>query len=327
MQQRARVDVHRKAPDAAGPIVVVGAHSQSLFLRVEAIPRDGETVLGHGYLETVDGGKATNQAVAAARLGAPVRLVSLVGDDERGHRALRYLDEAGVDRRWVRVAAEPTDVGFVMLPPSGIPAIASCSDLAVGLDEAFVSAAGEAIRGASLVLCQLEAPESCAITAFGVARSVGARTILNPAPAHRVSDELLRLTDVLVPNEHEAASMTGRAAPVAELAAELAMRVPHADLVVTAGSDGCYFAAGSGPVVHLPAPTVGVTDTTGAGDAFVGALAVRLRAGDGIEAAAHYAVRAAAISVTRPGTIEAFATADQVGTFELAPTASRPVSH
>ena len=303
--------------DATAPIVVVGAHGQSLFMHVAAVPGEGETVLGHGYVETVDGGKATNQAVAAARLLAPVRLVSLVGDDDRGVRILRHLDTTGVDRRWVRVAQAPTDVGFVMLPPSGIPAIASCGDLAAGIDEAFVTAAAGAIGGASLVLCQLEAPEVCALTAFRLARQIGARTVLNPAPAHHVSEALLGLTDVLVPNEHEAAAMVGRPAPLAELARTLAERAPHADVVVTAGGDGAYLAARGQTVVHLPAPQVPAIDTTGAGDAFLGALAVRLRMGDAIEAAARYAVRAAAISVTRPGTMEAFASPEEIDALPL----------
>lgn len=327
---------HRETPQApcevaetAVPIVVVGAHGQSLFMHVAAVPSEGETVLGHGYVETVDGGKATNQAVAAARLLAPVRLVSLVGDDDRGARVLRYLDTVGVDRRWVQVAHAPTDVGFVMLPPSGIPAIASCGDLAAGLDEAFVTAAADALSGASVVLCQLEAPQACAVTAFRLARQLGARTILNPAPAHHVSAELLKLTDVLVPNEHEAAAMVGRRAPVAELARTLALRAPHADVVVTAGEAGAYLAARGRAVVHIAAPHVPATDTTGAGDAFLGALAVRLRIGDGIEAAARYAVRASALSVTRPGTMEAFASAAEIEAWPLrsaGPDSVRPVS-
>ena len=329
MPDRETLTVPCEVADTAAPIVVVGAHGQSLFMHVAAVAGEGETVLGHGYVETVDGGKATNQAVAAARLHAPVRLFSLVGEDDRGARVLRYLDSVGVDRRWVRVAQAPTDVGFVMLPPSGIPAIASCGDLAAGLDEAFVTAAAGAIGGASLVLCQLEAPEVCALTAFRLARQLGARTVLNPAPAHHVCEELLELTDVLVPNEHEAAAMVGRPAPLAELARTLAERAPHADVVVTAGGEGAYLAARGRTVVHVPAPQVTAIDTTGAGDAFLGALAVRLRVGDGIEAAARYAVRASAISVTRPGTMEAFASTEEIEALPLwaARSASvRPVS-
>ena len=166
-------------------------------MHVSAIPREGETVAGHRFEETLDGGKATNQAVAAARLGAPVRFVSLVGDDERGRWVLRYLRDQGVDTRWVGVEDGPTDVGFVMLAPSGVPAIASCDDLSVRLDHGFVSQAGSAIQGASIVVCQLEAPPACAITAFTLARAAGARTLLNPAPAFPLPSEFLRLTDIL----------------------------------------------------------------------------------------------------------------------------------
>ena len=124
--------------DEERPIVVIGAHSQSLFMHVSAIPAEGETVGAFGYEETADGGKATNQAVAAARLGAPVRFVSVVGNDERGRRILEYLDGLRIDRRWVHLADAPTDVGFVMLSPRRIPAIASCQDLSRHLDGQYV---------------------------------------------------------------------------------------------------------------------------------------------------------------------------------------------
>jgi ribokinase len=298
--------------DGERPVVVVGAHGQSLFMRVESVPRQGETVLGSGYTETMDGGKATNQAVAAARLGAPVRFVSVVGNDERGMRVLRYLDTQAVDRRWVRVVDGQTDVGFVMLPPSGIPAIASCSDLAQRLDGSFVRLAADALHGANTVVCQLEAPEACALEAFRLGRATGARTVLNPAPAANVSPDLLALSDVIVPNEHEAAAIVGREASVRELAARLSEMAPAADVIVTAGGDGAYLARAGRGVVHIVADPARPVDTTGAGDALVGALAARLRAGDPIEEATRYAVRAATISVTRPGTMEAFADAADV---------------
>src|SRR6476646_3271505 len=111
--------------EKGGPIVVVGAHVQGLFMRVAHVAAEGESALGWDYAEPEDGGKATNQAVAAARLGAPVALVSVVGSDERGRRVLDYLDREGVNTRWVTVVDGATDVGFVMLPPSKVPAIAS----------------------------------------------------------------------------------------------------------------------------------------------------------------------------------------------------------
>jgi ribokinase len=298
--------------DDTRPIVVVGAHGQSLFMHVAAIPAEGETVVAYGYEETVDGGKATNQAVAAARLGAPVRFVSVVGNDERGRRVLSYLDGQRIDRRWVQVADGPTDVGFVMLSPRRIPAIASCQDLSRLLDRQFVERATRSLGGASIVVCELEAPPACAQAAFELARSAGAMTILNPAPMVPLPEGLLEMVDVLVPNQHEAAIIVGREAPPDELADRLANIAPWAHIIVTAGETGAYVSRAGGSSQHIAAPKVQAVDTTGAGDAFVGALAACIRDGSSVLEAATFAVSAAALSVTRPGTLDAFATHEMV---------------
>lgn len=303
---RAASLVSRTVTDEEAPIVVVGAHLQSLLLLVDAIPSAGETSLGHGYSEPMDGGKATNQALAAARLGAPVRLVSLVGDDERAGRILAYLREGGVDTRWIGVADAPTDVGFVMLPPDGIPAITSCQDLSARLDERAVESATAALNGASVVVCQLEAPIGCAVAAFTAARRVGALTILNPAPAVPMPARLLELCDILVPNEHEALQILGHPVERSALAAAIAVQHPGIDVVVTAGRDGAFIATRHGQTTRARAPEVAAVDTTGAGDAFVGALATRIRLGDDVSRAAAYAVAAASVSVMRPGTMPAY---------------------
>lgn len=294
------------------PIVVAGAHVPSLFFRVDDVPREGETVLGRDYDEPEDGGKATNQAVAAARLGASVRIVTLVGDDARGRRWRELLGTRGVDTSFMLTADGATDVGVVMLPPSRVPAIVSLQGLSLGLDGARVESAAAAFEGAGVVVCQLEAPSSCALASFRLGREAGAITILNPAPAEPFEPELLSLTDVLVPNEHEAAVLAGHAGPAGELAAELARRHAPTAVIVTAGGVGCFVARAGEPPLHLPAPRVAVEDTTGAGDAFVGALAVRLNAGDELVTAAQFAVGAAALSVTRLGTMPAYPDAAEV---------------
>jgi ribokinase len=294
-----------------GPVVVVGAHAQGLLLRVDTIPKEGESVLGHGFEEPMDGGKASNQAVALARLGVPVRLLTVVGSDDRGGRALAYFRAAGVDVTWSLVVDGATDVGFVLLPPNAIPAIATAMDRNVELDPAFVRARAAALEGASVVVCQLEAPPETALEAFRLGRRTGALTILNPSPVVQVDPELYRLCDLLVPNEHEAAELAGRDGPPGELAAGLGGRLGVGAVVVTAGADGAYVAA-EGRVEHVPASRADPVDTTGAGDAFLAALAARLRAGDMLTAAAAYAVRAATIKVERPGTMPSFATAAEL---------------
>jgi len=300
-----------EAPAESRPIVVVGSHVPGLLLEVDAVPREGETVLGRALSEPEDGGKATNQAVAVAKLGAPVRVVTLIGDDERGERWRAIFERYRLDLRWLIVADGPTDVGVVMLPPSRIPAIVSTLDTSTALDAAAVEGRRAAFEGASWVVCQLEALPECALAAFRLANDAGARTILNPAPAQRLAADLVELTDVLVANEHEAAVILGHGGGLAQLAGELKQLRPGLLAIVTAGADGCYVAA-AGDVEHVPAPQVTPVDTTGAGDQFVAALAVRLRAGDDLAAAVSFAVRAAALSVTRPGTMPAFAAEDEV---------------
>ncbi|HUY44249.1 MAG TPA: ribokinase [Streptosporangiaceae bacterium] len=292
----------------AGPVVVAGAHGQSLLLRVDAVPREGETVLAAGFEEPEDGGKATNQAVAAAKLGAPVRLVTLLGNDERGRRWRRILEGHAIDVQFLLEANGATDVGFVMLPPNRIPAIASSRDLSASLDGDAVLSVRDAFTDASVVACQLEAPQTCALESFRLARVVGAITILNPAPAATLSPELISLTDILVPNEHEAAALHGSLAEPAVMASGLARRFGCA-VVVTAGPLGCFVEVPGEKGRHCPAPKVQVADTTGAGDAFIGGLAARLRAGDDLPAAAAYAATVASFSVTRHGTMPAYPTA------------------
>jgi len=294
-----------------GPVVVAGAHGQSLLLHVDAVPREGETVLAVGYDEPEDGGKATNQAVAAVKLGAPVRLVTMIGNDSRGQRWRAILEGYGIDTRYVLEADGPTDVGFVMLPPSRVPAIASSRDLSIALDGDAVRSAAGAFDGASVVVCQLEAPQSCALASFRLARAAGARTILNPAPSADLDPGLVALTDILVPNEHEAAALDGGQAPPDVLATRLARRFGCA-VVVTAGERGCFAEAPGLSGWHCPAPVVQAADTTGAGDAFVGALAVRLRAGDDLATAAAFATQVASVSVAKPGTMPSYPTAAQL---------------
>jgi ribokinase len=296
-----------EVPPDSRPIVVAGAHGVALRFEVEAVPREGETVLAHSVSEPEDGGKATNQAVAAAKLGAPVRVLTLVGDDERGRWWRDRFEWYGLDTRFVIEAAGPTDTGVVLLPPNGIPAIVSTLQTGAALDAAAVEARAAAFDGASFVVCQLEAPQSCAVAAFRLAHAAGARTIFNVAPFQPLEAELLPLTDILVANEHEAAALVGRDDDVAALAADLGGLRAGWTAIVTAGAVGCFISI-DGHVDHVPAPQVTAVDTTGAGDQFIGALAVRLRAGDSMVDAARYAVGASALSVTQPGTMPTFAT-------------------
>jgi ribokinase len=198
-----------------------------------------------------------------------------------------------------------------MLPANGVPAIATAMDRSVEVSVEFVRARENAIADASVVVCQLEVPPETVLETFRIARRHAATTILNPAPAVPVDAALFDLCDVLVPNEHEAATLAGEDAPPAELALLLHERLGAGAVVVTAGEDGA-FATIDGTVEHVAAAAAHAVDTTGAGDGFVGALATRLRAGEPLLEATRFAVRAATIKVQREGTMPSFATAEEV---------------
>lgn len=295
---------------AGGParrrVVVVGAHCPGLLMRVRSVPRPGETVLGWKLEEPLDGGKATNQAVAAARAGAPVSLVSVVGDDERGRALVGLLADEGIDAAHLELRPGATDIGVVILPEDGIPAIVSLCDRGRDLDAAFVATAGGACRAASVVLCQLEAPQEAAVAAFTLAREGGAVTILNPAPAAPLRPDLIALTDILIPNESEAAELAGGPAPPAELAGQLRAGLGIDTVIVTAGPLGAYASLPGGELLHAPAPPARAVDTTGAGDAFVGTLACALHHGQPLGEAIRLAIAVSSESVTRAGSIPSY---------------------
>jgi ribokinase len=302
----------RSSRPGGGSIVVVGAHIQGLFMRVSAVPMEGESVLGHSFEEPVDGGRATNQAICAARLEGPVRFLTVLGNDERGTRWHRLLEREGIDMGWAITSQKPTDIGFVLLAPNGAAAVATAMEANRELDGDAVSGMRDAFDDAAIVLCQLEAPQEAAVSAFTAARAVEAITILNPSPPQNLTEELLSLTDLLVANVHEASWLLGVSAPPPVLARRLQRACPGTCVIVTAGAGGAYACDAGGNELRVPAPSVEVVDKNGAGDAFAGALAVRLRGGDTLAAAMRYAVIAASLSVTRTGSAAAYPAAAEV---------------
>jgi ribokinase len=234
-----------------------------------------------------------------------VTLVTVVGRDRFGDAALELLAGERIETRWVQRVARPTDVGFVMLGPDGIPAITTCADLNQHFDAGVVADAAEAFADCAVVVCQLEAPDDVALAAFRLAREQGAMTILNPAPARQLPRAVVELTDVLVPNEHEARSLLGSDLPAESLAHALRKSFPIPTVVVTGGARGAWVAS-QGGTTHHAAPAVVASDTTGAGDAFVGALAASLSRGASLARSITFAVDVSSRAVTRPGTIPSF---------------------
>jgi ribokinase len=298
-------------------VCVVGSANVDLTFRTASLPRPGETLPGrHFHLDF--GGKGANQAVSAARLGAAVTLIARVGRDLFGEQALERLMKEGIDTTHIGIDPErPTGVASVAVDDSGRNCIVVVGGANLALSPADVRAAANAICSARVLIAQFEVALETVLEALTVARSAGVRTLLNPAPAAPLSDEILPRIDVCVLNETEGEQLTGRPVTTpkeAEAAARaLHVRGPRA-VVVTLGERG-VLVLDDDRAEHFPALDVKVVDTTGAGDAFIGGLGVFLAEGLSLCAAAELANAVAALSVTRLGAQAALPARAELETF------------
>ena len=281
-------------------VFVVGSINQDFVLKVERRPEPGETVTG-AELALFPGGKGGNQAIAAARLGADVAILGRVGEDPFGRELVVNLRDNGVDTSRVEAVTDvPTGSAFITVTPDGENAIVVSPGANRRFGPAEVRAASEDLRKARLLLAQLEVEvEAVEMAAYTVAGN-GGRVLLNLAPPREVSGDLLRLSDPLVVNEHEAVFLLGEDAQTPEESAGKLLDLGPPSAVVTLGGAGAILATENSSR-HFPAPEVQVVDTTGAGDAFVGALAAKLAEGTLLEEAVPYAVLAGAVAVMREG--------------------------
>ena len=298
-------------------IVVVGSSNTDLVVRAPALPAAGQTVLGTSFFSAA-GGKGANQAVAAARLGARVTLVARVGRDEFGEASLSNLQRAGIDTSFVvRDPDAPSGVALIVVSDEGENAIAVAPGANAMLVPEDVDRAAKEIEAADILLLQLETPIPTVAHAVGRAMDAGVPVILNPAPAAPVDVRVLRDVSVLTPNTGEAIALAGGGGSGIE-AARLAARKLRAAgvrrVIVTLGAEGALLEEEEMSVVR-PACSIAVVDTTAAGDAFNGALAVALAEGASLEAAADFANRAAALSTTREGAQPSLPTRPEVDAF------------
>jgi ribokinase len=285
-------------------IVVVGSTMIDLVAFADRLPEAGETIVGSRFLQGF-GGKGANQAVAAARFGAAVALVNAVGDDVNGRAILENLRDQGVAVGDVAVLTGTSGVAPIWVDGAGMNRIIVIPGTN-GLVTAEQAAAAVERLAPAVVLGQFEIPQAATTAGFVAGRRLGAMTILNPAPGAPIEPALLTATDWLVPNETEFVAIGGRpltASPdeQAVAIAELGDRL-DVNLVVTVGERGVALRPRRGSVAWIPAPEVRAIDTTGAGDAFVGAFAVGLALGWTPTAAAELGCATASDSVTRPGT-------------------------
>ncbi len=295
-------------------VFVAGSINQDFVLSVESRPAPGQTVTD-ARLATHNGGKGANQAAAAALLKASVAFLGRVGDDGFGGPLVRSLADKGVDTGLVRqVTGSSTGAAFITVTPDGENAITVAPGANRRLTAEDVDDASECIGEAKVLVAQMEIPPEVVLRAVEVAAENGTRVLLNLAPPFEVPQRLLEKLDPLVINEHEAAFLLGERVEGVDGTLDAAPRLlalGPGSVVVTLGEDGAVFSDGES-AQHLTAPKVEVVDTTGAGDAFVGALAAKLAGDASLEDAVAYAVRAGAAAVTEAGAQGALPTPDVV---------------
>ncbi|WP_089101032.1 ribokinase [Streptomyces hyaluromycini] len=280
-------------------IAVLGSMNMDLVAYAEKAPQLGETVTGRAF-RTIPGGKGANQAIAAARAGATVSMIGAVGHDVYGSRMRETLEHSGVDTDSLRTIEGPSGTAHIVVDDEGGNAIVVVPGANGTVDHLAPGDEG-VIASADTLLLQLEIPLAAVVAGAEAARRHGVRTILTPSPAHPLPFELLHNIDLLVPNEREAATLTDRGDP-RDAAAALLDRVPQ--VVVTLGAAGSLYLTRDAAPLVIPAPRVTAVDSTGAGDTFVGALAVALAEEKPIREALSWAAAAAAISVQREGATE-----------------------
>jgi ribokinase len=281
------------------PIVIVGSVTMDLVTRARQIPRIGETLLGTGF-ETTPGGKGANQAVAAARLGYPVKMVGMVGDDAYGPALLENLDRAGVDTAAMEQVAGASGLAPIFLAESGENAIIVVPGANSKMDPTAVNRQSALIRSAGMVLCQLELPIETVSHVLALCAEAGVPVMLDPAPAASLPDQFWSQVAWFTPNETEAAFYLGIDSKPQDAAMQLLARGLRG-VALKRGGDGAYIAVAGGKAAWVPPFPVDAVDTVGAGDCFNGAFAVALLEGNDPWAAARFASAAAAISVTRKG--------------------------
>jgi ribokinase len=282
-----------------GRVVVLGASTTDMNIRLPTLPRPGQTLLG-GEFFTGPGGKGANQAVAARRAGAEVTFLTAFGDDIFGASIRRHDEEEGIDIRHAKTvpgAASGVALIFVADDGENLIGVAMGANAQL-LPQDIDSLPDDVFDPAAVLLASLEVPIETVARAVTRAKAAGMTVVVNPAPGDRRLAVLgvLPLIDVLTPNESEAEVLIG----VHNDAAEALRAEGVASVVVTLGGDGCLVVDANGRT-KMPAHRVEVVDTVGAGDAFSGALAVALSEGRSLREAASWASAAAAIAVTRPG--------------------------
>ncbi len=284
-------------------ILVIGSSNTDMVIKTQKFPAPGETILGGDFFMT-QGGKGANQAVAAKRCGGTVAFVGKIGNDIFGSKAMQHLEEEGISTRLVATdPVKPSGVAMIMVDGKGENSIIVADSSNGSLSPEDIDRAAPELETAGIILLQLEIPIDTVTYVAERAAQSGKTVILNPAPAAQLPDTLLKNVSLLIPNENEAAQLTGvkvTDAASAEKAALALKKKGVKTIVITMGSAGAFVLDDNFSGM-IPSYQVEVVDSKAAGDTFCGALAAEISRGRDLKEALRFATAAAAISVTRMG--------------------------
>ncbi len=296
------------------PIVVVGSYNVGLFIKGDRLPAKGETVVGDEFYEGA-GGKGSNQALCVAKMGGDVRFIGCVGGDKYGNDAKRLYEELGLSREFIFTDETiHSGISFIIIDANGDNVISVALGANNRLGPVHIDKARSVIVSAAVLACQLEGPLDTFAYALRTARELGVITVLDPAPARPLPEEIYANTDIILPNESETETLTGISVATLENAARagrILLSRGVAKAIVKLGARGCMYVS-ENEERHYPAPMVEAVDVTGAGDAFAGGLMVALAEGKDISAAIEFASCVAALSVKKVGVVNSLPTCAEV---------------
>lgn len=296
-------------------VTIVGSLNVDTTLRIKRMPLPGETLAAEGK-SSAAGGKGANQAVSAAQSGAQTAFIGEVGKDNSGQMMLDEMKANGIDVAGIRENDQVgTGTASILLDENGQNSILIYGGANQQLSPTDVEAAKDKITAADFVVAQFETPQAATLRAFQLAKANGVTTILNPAPAQKINPEVLKLTDLIIPNETESAELTG-----VIITDETSMLISAAkfaqmgvrNLIITVGAKGAFYCTQDG-YSFIPAFKVNAVDTTAAGDTFIGALSSQLKPDmSNIEKALVYAQRASSLAVQKMGALPSIPTREQI---------------
>lgn len=292
-------------------ILIIGSSNTDMSVKSTKLPKPGETVLGDDF-RMGPGGKGANQAVAARRLGGDVTFICKLGKDMFGEKALEHYRSCGLDVSHILYSDKPSGIALITVDSLAENSIVVASGANADITPEDIDASADIIRSAGTLLLQLEIPMPAVVRAAEIAHESGVKVVLNPAPATKLPEELLRCVSLIVPNESEASMLTGIDVVGKESAIEAARKFKSegvGNVIITLGAKGSIVYDNAAELI--PARRVEAVDTTAAGDTFCGALSVALSEGKSLQEAAIFATAASSLSVQKQGAQDSIPTREE----------------